>query len=220
MESAGPVWASVRSNGSGDDLLYDTDAPSGNFTAMFWLYITTDRNAFSCALWMGSDTSGDYAASIYLGTDSNGTTLAVYSHNSTATATISGTNLSTATWYHVALVGNTGISQSMTLYLNGASDGTGTSGSEAAFSAQRVQLINDTASEFFNGRVMAFKLYNAQLTLAEIQQEMRHIRPVRTENLWQWAPLWGSGDVVDYSGNGRSFTATSLATEDNPPVGW
>ncbi len=210
--------AAVRLNASGDLVLYDTSAPSGDFTVMGWVYITTDRNDWTAFFWIGDDTESNAASSIFIGANTTGTQIEVNVVENTVTD-ITGSNLSTGTWYHIAVVGNTGPAEGLALYLNGASDGTGTSGN-GAFSAERVQVGNNSVSEYLDGRVCAFKLYNAQLTQAEVQQEMRHIRPVRTANLWQWAPLWGSGDVADYSGNGRNFTAANLSTEDNPPVGW
>ncbi len=215
--------AAVRGDSTSDDLIYDTSAPSGDFTIMMWVYIVTDTNTFAVFMYMGEDTlcggTSYINCSIWFGVGGDGTTLSVFALSDVAER-LGGSNLSTATWYHVALVGNTGPGEALTLYLNGVSDDTGTTGSASPYSAERVRFFLNPDVENFNGRIAAFKLYNAQLTQAEILQEMRHIRPVRTANLWQWAPLWGSGDVNDYSGNGRNFTAANLSTEDGPPVGW
>jgi hypothetical protein len=79
----------------------------------------------------------------------------------------------------------------------------------------------DSSSEVFNGRVANFKLYNTALTSAEMTQELSQYTPQRTTNLTHWYPFVNP-DTSDYSGNGRTLTATGSGhlVADGPPVRW
>jgi len=207
----------LRKDASTDEILFDTAAPTGDITVMAWVRIAVDNNNFSTFYYLGGDVD-NLTQAIYLGTGADGTTLELWALTTIA-ARGTGTNLTAGTWYHLALVTNTGVASAFTVYLNGVSDFTGTLG-DGTFSAQRVQLLDDPVDEWTNGNITALKIFNAQLTQDEVLNEMRYISPIRLANLWQWCPFLDATDNEDYSGNGRDYVFTTIATEDGPFIGW
>lgn len=72
-------------------------------------------------------------------------------------------------------------------------------------------------------RAAAIKIWDAQLTAAELENERFSLLPKRLSNLNVWSPLfYGATErVLDYSGNGRNFTTGgTLADEEAPPISW
>jgi len=207
---------SIRLDNSSDNCLFDTSAPSGDFSALIWGRLLVDTNFYGSICALAPDSPGSPFTGLQFGVGNTGTDLVLYALSDTEHPV---TTLSLNTWYHFALVGNTSTSQAWTVYLNGAVSASGTNGT-ATYSGQRVQLGMYTSAELWNGRLANFQLYNRQLTQPEIQAQMRYYTPLNPTSLWQWAPLINSGDVKDYSGNGRDFTPTSLTTEDGPPIVW
>jgi hypothetical protein len=103
--------------------------------------------------------------------------------------------------------------------------GTGTTGadngsSRAATASMRVNAgAGSTPTAIFDLDMFAMKIWDVQLTDAEVIQERRTIRPVRLTNLWGWYP--GLNTSNDRGGNGRDWTETgSVATGDNYAVAW
>lgn len=211
----------VRLDASGDSLLYDGGAPSGDFTAMLWFRAVGDRNDYGCLAWLGADTA-DYSASNSLFWNQSGSTsrLELFAHTTTTPTITGSTTLNVGQWYHVAWVGSTEHEQAHSLYLDGVSEGSGTAGVGSTYDPGRIMLGNSPDDFWLDGRLAHWKLYNAQLTADEIRSEMHTIRQRRTTSRWQIAPLWGADDLVDYATNGRHFTGSGLATADGPPVGW
>lgn len=210
----------VRFNGAGEYLLYDAGAPSGALTMMAWFYATNVNTDNQCLFWAGSDSASNAAAiTFYLGITNGQVDL--YSLASGARGTAD-TVWSANTWYHFCFAGSTTANAAATVYLNGVDDNGPWTNGAGTYSAGRVQIGNDPfTSDQFDGRVAAFKVWNATLTTAEIQNEMRFYTPQRLANLYQWAPLVNHSNLVDYAGNARSFSAGgTLSTEDGPPIAW
>ena len=189
-----------------DDSLERECPTGGAFTLMAWVYITTDRNAYTAFFQIHGNCTAE--------TDTDGTTLALWT-GSTLTA---GDALSTGTWYHIALV-STGIALpygTSYVYKNSALNIT---------HAQEVGVLdklffgNDGSSEWLNGRIAFGKAWGAALSQSEIQQEMNSICPRRFENLWGWWPMWPGATerLADYSGNGRTLTKNGTLTDEDPP---
>ena len=69
------------------------------------------------------------------------------------------------------------------------------------------------------GSIAAVKLWDAELSSAELEAERLTYRPQRLTNLHLWSPLLV--DSLDYSGAGKNWTeAGTLTWEDGPPIGW
>jgi len=199
----------IRFDASGKSL--SRSRLAGAKTVMAWIYISTDRNDYTAFFGL--------AENEIVSTDSTGTRLLHWDGSLERL----GTNLSTGTWYHLAYVSNgDSTSSAFTLYLNGASD-ISSGARSVATSGATMYLGNDPYGEWLNGRLAHVKIWSANLTQAEIQQEMYTIRPQRFSNLWCWMPTVETGGDRDaeWSGSGNTWTENgTLSDEANPPVSW
>jgi len=129
-----------------------------------------------------------------------------------------GTNLSILTWYHIALVAN---GTTIEVFLNGVSDASRT---DDDFTETNIALGKSIQwGDWINGRIAAFKLWDATLTAAEIQLEMQTYVPQRLANINRWTPLLpGTTErLADYSGSGLNWTSGGTPTdESDPPIVW
>lgn len=205
----------VRFDASGDILTRTTNLPSiTSYTLMCWFYRVAGNGTTSYEALFSYGTSTHY--SLYVNNNASVGTFAVTEW----TADYTGSAISTAVWYHLAMTcAGTGASQLLG-YMNGVLNITGNAASITGTTLQ-LNAGPSAGSEWISGRVQGVKVYSAVLTAAEIAQEMRSVRPVRTANLNGWYPFLSSADVIDYSGNGNNWTvAGTLTTEDNAPVAW
>ena len=131
------------------------------------------------------------------------------------------------TWYFWALVSKPGAASYYKAHGYWATPGAAfvetADTTDATTWAAAIQLAvgNNQWDEYFIGYIAYVKVWDAVLTAAELYQEMYTARPQRYANLHLWTPLWGSGDVKDYSGNGKDWTAAgTLTTQHGPPVGY
>jgi hypothetical protein len=207
----------LRFDATGDSLTRSGNNPSITaFTIMCWAKISTDRNAYSCILCIGTTNDGNL---YYLGTGSDGTTLLMYNP---ANDGPNGTNLTVGTWYHVALVCDGTSTGNLRAYLNGVLNSThnGHNGPTNAM----MRFGNNFYTEFFNGCVAAVKVYSAALSADRILQERLYYTPVHTTNLQSWTPLMhptAGSNGTDFSGSAFNFTVNgTLTVEDGPPIAW
>lgn len=71
------------------------------------------------------------------------------------------------------------------------------------------------------GRIAAVKIWDATLTVAELENERFHYVPRRLTNIHLWTPLLSHAEVRDLSGNARTWTTGgTLATGDGPLIAW
>lgn len=86
--------------------------------------------------------------------------------------------------------------------------------------ATGIRLLEDGGdADWFNGNAYGVKAWDAALTLAELEDELRQTNPMRTANLHLQVLLSTATDVSDTSGNGRDLTSHgSPSTEDSPNV--
>ena len=202
-------------NGSSDRLYRTTGNPTiTSFTMMAWVRFTSFPG-WCLPLSIGqSGGGGTYYA---MGTSATtGPNNLVITHPG---GLVAAATPSTATWYHLAMtVAGTGASQCL-----GYRDGSLVithSGSATPTNA-RMEIGNNTDSDYLNGDMCAVKVYDAVLTAAEILQEMRQIAPVRTANINTWLPLVDGSPTVDYSGVGGNMTSGGTITvTSNPPIPW
>jgi hypothetical protein len=177
-----------------------------------WLYLVTDRNTGS-----GIFTVINAAGTVYevLSVGLDGTSLAMY--NSSNLGGAAGSQLTVGGWQHVAYTRGP---SSHIAYLNGVQDSTLTENLTVTTGGMYIgsDTVNPTDS-----RMAAIKIWDAQLSAAEVVQEMQTIRPQRFANLHIWTPaMVSSGERSrDYSGNGRDWIEQgTLTDEDGPPVSW
>lgn len=79
---------------------------------------------------------------------------------------------------------------------------------------------NNGFSEYRNARYCFPKIWDAVLSLAELQAERVQGKPVRTSNVNRYHRLETNTDTADYSGNSRTATLNGLDTEGTEPVPW
>lgn len=209
-------------NATDEYLFRNAAPPAGNLSFSCWFWMDSVVGGAGNIIWFGnsSDTGGQIKL-IVSGTN----TLQLWANSLVQHTVESTTTISTSTWYHVACVGNTGTAQAWTMYVDGAAEnagtgGNGTSGGDA-YVAGLTQIFNSPSGQNLNGRITSFKTWSAQLTAAEVAQEMRFLRRLRSADLYTFHPLLMVTDTTDYSGAGRSLTVqNALATTDGPPVAW
>lgn len=130
---------SLAFDGTGDILTMPSSPNlsmgSGNFTYEFWLYINASNTCIFDTRATNNVTTG---FTLLL---NNTPKLAIYTNTTNLTCS---TTLATSTWYHVAVVRN---GSTLTVYLNGTSDGSLTFTNNLSDSAFRVgQYIDGTGS--------------------------------------------------------------------------
>lgn len=195
-----------------------TATPTGEYyppfpsTVAFWIRLTSDRNAYSAFAAYGN--GGKW----FIGTNATGTNLVFYNGTNN-----NGSNLTVGQWYHVAIVSHPGATGARRLvYLDGKLDINAT-GDEPTTGGNAFNIGSDTASEYVDGCMSAFKVWAALLTPEEIKEEMRYNAPVRKNNLWAWWPMVSTNDnYTDRSGQGHPLElgSTVQGVEDDPPIAW
>lgn len=191
---------------------------NAGYTIMAWAYPVSNPTA-QITLFSVANNGSNLDR---LRSNSGGTTWSAQSIVGGTSVNTNGSSVSYGSWQHWALVRRD--ASNLDTYVNGVLDATSTQSVSGRSAAAQLDIGNtNSASAYFNGRVFAIKAWNVALTAAEIQEEMRTIRPVRLANLWGWWPgRPGSGErAKDYSGNGRSLTeGGTLTDEDAGPISW
>lgn len=191
---------------------------NATYTFCGWFYITTDTNDFAVFFTLNDDAVTTVRDN--LATNSDGTTYRISLYNGTTAQGVTGTNLSTATWYHLAMVRSA--ANNCRAYLNGVLDITNTLDCTGRVANTRMEVgAIDSRNEFpLNGRCCALKAWTAALTAAELAQEMVGVSPVRRTNLYAYWPCLSDGTrALDFSGNGRDWTEVGTLTNEDPPPG-
>jgi Concanavalin A-like lectin/glucanases superfamily len=198
---------SVRFSAAGQYYSATTGLPASTvYSYVLWLYESVDRNDFSEIVSFGPNDNS-------LSTNADGTTLRIYPLDFGATA------LTGSTWYAVGVVVN---GANLDFYTGLAANAlTKQSTSSYVATTPTILRIGDYhgGGYWWNGRVAAFKLWQAALTQAEVEAELASYDAVRTSNLLRVHKLQVP-ETTDYSGNGNALTVTgSPSTEADPPIG-
>jgi concanavalin A-like lectin/glucanase superfamily protein len=214
----------VRFDAAADRLLRTTSLINYNnpYSWMCWFYFISDLNAFGSILQFDTNDSGTSKNEDQLGMLANGTTLNTYVENAGFQDQNSIT-LVAGTWYHFALVRES--TTALKTYVNGSLSTTNTLNVSGRTAATRMEVGGSyTANtQRVDGRVYAQKAWTTALTLAQVVQEMRVIRPRFTASLYGWWPHLPSAAerLKDYSGQGHDWTAGGTLTDEAPyPVPW
>lgn len=210
----------VRYDAAADRLLRTSDLINYNavYTVMGWIYLVSDLNAAG-RFWSlnTNSTTNDFD---FVGVNTDGTTLIARTAVGAATTTGSGSNLSIATWYHVALVRSA--TNMLDVYLNGTLDSNHTRSTSGRTAVTRMEAGAWTTGNAnrSDARMAAMKAYSTNLTAAEIAAEMLSYAPIRTSNLYEWWPLLpGANRPNGFSANVRHWTeGGTLTDEDGPPI--
>lgn len=212
----------VRFDAAADRLLRTTDLLDYNaaYSWMAWIQIVVDLNANSTFFMLNDDTANNYD---HIRTLADGTQLRLTTTIGGAAQSVSGSVLTVGQWYHLAMIRES--ANSIKIYLDGVLDITGNQNIAGRAAVTRMEHAGRSSSniEPSNSRVAAIKAWSTNISLAQLQNEMRVIRPIRTSNLYGFWPCFpGSTERLrDYSGNGRNWTESgTLTDEDPPPVSW
>jgi hypothetical protein len=185
----------------------------GVATIACWAYISTDRNAFSniWTLHNGSEATPEAG----LGTTATGTLMTLFD---SAFAVINGPDMVANMWYYFAAVMN---GTAWTLYYGtNPTSLTTASATRATLSAPSALTIS-ASSDFWNGRVGHFRVWERALSASEIAAEGGSTTVVDTTNLIRSHNFTTGTNLVPDAGTGGNLTAggTATTTELDPPAG-
>lgn len=201
----------VRSSATGQSYSSTAGLPTSVYTITCWAYLTTDRNAIS-GIW-------GIAGTIETGllTNADGTTLRVNNETYGAFGSLA---MSVGVWYKLAVVWN---GTAVSFYHAPAGSAlTVESGTLNNLTNANTWRIGSgwSTTDWWNGRIAAFKQWNVALTTAEVTQELEFYTPQRTAGLQRWHPFVNA-ETTDYSGLSRSLSGGTGATaESGPPIAW
>ena len=211
---------SVRFDNNADFLSLSTAnivaADATAFSVTLWANIRVDTNAYATA-WYSNITNSTNNCEVFVATDTDGTTGAVFE----STSTLTGASHSVGTWYFMAYV-RTNTARSY--YYGTEAGGTLTEVTNADSRTVNtdmdvLRIGNDIYSEPWNGDIYNVKLWGAALSDAEIDAEWRSLAPVRTSNLrGDWRLAAAASATTDSSGNSLTLTANGTLTDgtNNP----
>ncbi len=178
---------------------------STNFTAAVWFKIdalTVDETFIS-----QTDVSGTGRSWLYLDDANSNRLTSLIGGTSTAGTTTP----STGTWYHATVVYNNG---TVTLYLNGVQEATGSRTAESNSGLTRIGVHKD-GSGGTDGRIDDVRIYNRALSNTEVSQ-LYNFAPGPVLNYkFDEGSLSNGSTVVDSSGYGNN--GTSLNAPESQP---
>lgn len=210
----------VRFSGSGQYYSSTSGLPTVRlFTVVCWICLVSDRNSTSVFWSMDSSSS----QSSYLGTASDGTTLA-FDWSGGGSSFTPGSTMTVGEWHRTAVV----VNGTSALLYQGSATGALTQTAELAnyglpTGTLTFYLGNSaslSSSWWPDARIAGFKMWDAALTSAEVEKELSRYQPQRWANINRWHPLVNA-EVTDYSGYARTLSGGSGATtEVGPPIPW
>ena len=206
---------SARFSANTNVLTATTGLPSTIHTVTCWAYLVASRTSTYYALCDLPATTGASAATWqYPGM--NPTFGWVFAQSpSTETTPITG---AVGAWYKIAYVHTSATSVTMYAATEAAALTSQTATVTSVTPAKLYVGGDSYPGEFWGGRIGAFKMWNAALTLTEINAELAQFQPVRTLNLLRSHTF--KTDILDTSGNNNQLTAGSAAVtfEADPPI--
>jgi hypothetical protein len=221
---------SVRLTAASSHRLGRTTAPDYNsaFTIAGWIYLVADPDDYHNIVKLyGNHATQEVYDRLFINWGDFGTNrLRASYNNDTVNYNVGGpTDLTVATWYHVALLRTSATEGQIILdgVLNATIATNNVSGrlasvSELIFGAFRAPN-NGAYSQYLDARLAYWRAWTAALSTTELTSERTSPTPVLTSGLWADWPLTVHTDLNDASGNARHLTATgTLTTEGDPPA--
>lgn len=183
--------------------------------------VVSDANDYGNIFSVGDLANGSLD---YLELDEDGTTLHSGSYTSWTLSTVGSITLTPGVWYNVALVRYGAADCRM--FCDAVQIGSAHTNNQSGGDPTTFMGIGswNAAFDFADIRIANAKIFNRSLTVAEIAAEHAKMQPASSTNLWAWYPAVSNSLAaarLDYSGNGRHWTAGGTPTiEDGPPIGW
>lgn len=206
---------SIVFDNSSDRLLITSNIPAwthpNSLTMMGWFRYAAGTGGLQT---MFARIRDDVSAYEFVGLLSGG---ALYYEDSNGN-NITGSTLSTNTWYHVAWT--ISITGTATLYLDGVSAGT-TSGAAKAGSPERLETggWRSTNGNRWNGDISALKAWTRILNSTDIGTEKDFAEVQDATSVYGAWYLQTATDYLDQTGNLNHFTAGGTLTDSSNPPG-
>jgi hypothetical protein len=155
---------------------------------------------------------------VWMTTGTDGTTMRM---EDAGGSTVGSLAMTVGDWYRIGVVWN---GSSCTTYFGAATGAlTTASGTLTGLSSPTGWKIGTGFtynSNWFNGRLAAFKAWGTNLTAAQVTREFDYHTPLRPANLLRFHPFV-STETTDHSGLGRTLSGGSgSTTEPGPPIPW
>lgn len=202
-----------------------------SFSMWGWFYFGTDRNTFTGLLALVNSSGGSPTSGIQLATDSDGTSLKLFTFvpgSNADSATI--VTLSAGTWYFGAITcsgtaaGNT-IAYVRALTANSLTS-TNVDRPDTAWTPGAAEWGRDGfTGDYLNGRIHACGMADVALSANELLELSYYHEPqldgIRSLNVfYPTIESVNTNASIDRSGNGRNATATVGALADAPALLW
>lgn len=133
-------------------------------------------------------------------------------------------SISLNTWYFFAVVRSSVTDVTARLFsLSGSevSSPTATQDVTGRTAQDEINLGHRDLSFDFTGRIHCIKIWTAALTTAELQRELRRIRPVRFANFNSWTPTINAATATRDIFAGLNWTLDGTPTDaPGPPISW
>lgn len=217
----------IRFDAANEWLTRTASIPTGtNITLCWWARMDVDRDTWQSPTFSLDNSNQNhywYIQPLNVG-GSNDFVMYVNANGNSLWTSNGPTITTTSGWHFLAMVRN---GANWTLYWgvpgSGLSSSSVTNGGTYAPNTLRV---GDTTwgGEWFNGRIAGCCIWLASLTQAELERQMREMRPIRRANLWAAYPLVGpvnNRHLADASGAQRNLSQGSGGTPTygtGPPI--
>jgi hypothetical protein len=210
----------VRFSASNHRYTRSASGLSGNQSWTFWAKLGVDRDTYS--IMIGQDNAGSNYYQVQLG--ANGTVLG---RDSTSGGSAnSAYDMVVGTWVFVATVNDTGAGTDIFgWHPAGGSWSTVALGAGVTITgpadANTLYIGSSGFSNWFNGSIAAVKIWNAVLTVGELQAERDTYAAVKTSGLWANYKFNAGPSTTDDSGLGKTLTAgggSPALDSSGPPI--
>jgi len=211
-----PVDSYVLLDSTADYIRRNSDLPSPHaVTISGWFKRTITKNTWTKLAVLSIDT---WTSSISIGkNDSNSWMIECNGVETHFTNTIEYNK-----WYYFALTcSGSGANQLKGYFFN--ADGslleTVSATGPTTFTPTRMQLGSSywDANEYLGGLLAYCRVWNAALSQAELEKELKTVSPARTADIYNYFKIWA---LYDHSGNGRTWNSGGLSYvfDNGPPV--